>query len=172
MRFNILYEELLKNIILEHSLAPDIFFYPNVTVEPTLQALLLNRKGVKPRLNEMVRRHILADIEALNNVDINVPRRVEDFAVVGDCLRPLQDVDKNVPVEVIINYDTHNLSDLMHSRLMHLHSIIHGRLLPGTQRKVFYYIRSTPIDLNMYNAVYHPFTDVWLKEPASFNINL
>jgi len=156
---------------MEHSLAPDIFYYPNVTIEPTLQALLLKRDGVKPVLNDMVKRHILADIEAINNVDVSRPRRVEDYVIVGDCLKPFYQSKKDVPIEVVVMYNTNDFSDLMHSRLDHLLSVIQDRLLPGTNRKVHYYIRHTSIDLSKYLAVYHPFTDKWLKEANTYNIN-
>lgn len=172
MQFKYLYEQIMSSLIIEHSLPPDIFYYPNITVEPTLQALLLNKEGIKPALNDMVRRQILADIEAINNVDIGIPGRVDDFMIIGDCLRPLHQAQKNAPVEVVICYNVNNFSDLMHSRLLHLHSIIHGRLLSGTQRKVYYYFRHAPFDLDKYNAAYHPYTNKWIKEPKDFNINL
>lgn len=172
MRFETLYENTIKSFVLEHSLPQDIFYYPNETADPFTQALLLKKGGIKPILNELIKRHILTDIEALNGIDGNRPRRVEDYVIVGDCLKPFHKVKKDVPVEVVVYYNVDDFSEIMHARLDALLSKINGRYLPGTHRKIFYYIRHTPINLDSYLAVYHPFNGKWLKEPSDFNINL
>lgn len=172
MRFDTFYEDTIKSLVVEHSLPQDIFYYPNVTADPHTQSLLLKKDGIKPILNQLIKRHILSDIEEINNVDINKPRRVEDYVIVGNCLRAFQTTKENVPVEVVVYYNVDNFTDMSHSRLTALLSRINGRYLPGSRRKIFYYLRHTPIELNDYPAVYHPFMEKWLKEPSTFNINL
>lgn len=172
MRFETLYEHTLRTFVIEHTLPQDIFYYPNETADPFTQALLIRKNGVKPLLNELVKRHILTDMEDLNGVDGSHPRRVDDYVIVGDCLKPLHKVKENVPVEVVVYYNVRDFSEIMHARLDALLSKINGRYLPGTRRKIYYYVRHNPINLDNYLAVYHPFKNTWLKEPSDFNINL
>lgn len=172
MQFDRFYKDVAISLLNENSLPEDVFHYPSVTNEPSMQNMLLRNRQIKPLLNDMVREQILADIENLNSVDMFKPRRVQDFVLVGDILRPFFNVKKDAQIDIVVYYDTRDFPELMHFRLQKALSIINDRYITGTKRKIYYHIRSTPINLKTYSAVYHPYTNKWLKEPESFNINL
>jgi hypothetical protein len=166
MQFDGFYKNILNSLLCENSSLPqDVFFYPTLTSDPRTQRLYILKHRIPPILNDMVREHILVDIEALNSTDIQNTRRVMDYVLVGDCLKPFFTVKENAPLEVVIYFNFDECSDLLHSRLDNTLKNINGRLIPGTKRKIFYHLRNEPINLNNYHEVYHPFTNKWLKEP-------
>lgn len=167
MRFNAIYRSVLK----EYYLPQDIFHYPDVIDEPATQHLLLRQGKVKPVLNDMVKQQILTDIQGINSVDIFNPRRVQDYVIVGDCLKPYFNAKKNVDIDVVVYYDPRDLHEMLRYRLDRALALVNNRVVAGTKRKIQYHLRHTPIDTSNYSAVYHPYTNNWLKEP-DFNINL
>ena len=166
MRFEQLHSKIINSFLSESSLASDLFYYPSVSEEPALQSLLLRQGGVKPLLNDMVKRQIVSDLEGLNSIDLHRPGRVHDYVIVGDCLKPYHTVRKNSPVEVVVWYDLSDVNEMLHGRISKALSIINGRMLAGSQRKVFYYLKPTPIDKDDYSSIYHPSTNSWVKEPT------
>jgi hypothetical protein len=165
MQFNDTYKHFLNSYLCENKDLPqDVFYYPALTTDPLAQRHLLHKNKIQPVLNDLVRDHILIDIEALNSTDIQNTRRVIDYVLVGDCLKPFFTVKQDAPLDIVVYFDYNECSSILHGRLDKTLQTINGRLIPGTKRKIFYHLRSEPIKLQDYSQVYHPFTSKWLKE--------
>ena len=166
MQFEEVYNCFLKSILCENmNLPQDVFYYPALTSDPHVQRLYIQKHKLLPVLNDLVRDHILVDIESLNCTDIQNTRRVMDYVMVGDCLKPFFTIKENAPIDIVVYYNFDESSDMLHARLDKTLKNINGRLIPGTRRKVFYHIRNEPIHLENYTQVYHPFTNKWIKGP-------
>lgn len=137
----------------------------------TLDArMFIARDGLDPVLNEATQKHILYDIQAINELEAPGNRtRVLDYAMVGPVLE--ENADMNCNVYIIVQLNTANLQDVLKERILNFITKTlssgskHKRLLTGTGHPLHYKVSIRKINLEDYSAAFHPYTNTWLKQP-------
>ena len=137
----------------------------------TLDArMFIARDGLDPVLNEATQKHILYDIQAINELEaIGNRTRVLDYVMVGPVLE--KNANNNCNIYIIVQLNTANLQDVLKERILNFttknlsSSKMNQRLLTGTSHPLHYKVSIRKIDLNDYPAAFHPFTNMWLKQP-------
>lgn len=132
------------------SLDPFLFYFPE--------------KGGNPTLLPIVKSLIERDIDTINSIEAGykIPR-VEDYIIVGPILQ--SDSSDKCPVTVKVKLFPNNLTDLLKEHILNCIKELNNRLIPGTQHPVQYIPTIRPINLDDYEAAYHPYTEKWLKKP-------
>jgi len=139
-----------------NSLNPMLFYWP---VE-----------GGDPRLQQAVEAQIYTDIEEINAADVTLARVVDDYVVAGPCLE--MNAPKEVPVYVFLlinkRYAAEEEDNVIKERILQFAKDASNKMIPGTYNKIFYFVRTRPIEPDEFKAIYHPFTQKWSKRPSFF----
>jgi hypothetical protein len=125
------------------------------------------RDGLDPQLSEAAQKHILYDIQAINDLE-NI-KRVHDYVMVGPVLE--ENAKPTCPIYIIVQVYTTNLTDALKEKLYNFvtknlsSTKSRKRYLTGTSHPLYYQMTIRNIDLTDYTSAYHPFTNTWLKRP-------
>lgn len=153
-----LFEEELQKAYLPYHTNP---ISPN-SLDPRVWYFL--PQGGDPKLQPEVKTQILQDIERINSAEREgVRKRVWDYFIIGPVL------DKNssnkCSLNVLIQIDKTNLDDMLKERILQTIKQINGRLATGTLHPIYYIPTIRDLDKEQYPAIYHPFTEKWIKKP-------
>lgn len=119
--------------------------------------------GGDPKMLPEVKLQIINDIDFINAAEAEYNRtRVEDFFVYGPILKPGSS-DK-CTINVLVKISTTNLTDVLKERILNAIKTVSGRLATGTVHPIVYVPTIREIDLDSYDAVYHPYTEKWIKK--------
>lgn len=120
--------------------------------------------GGDPRLQPQVKTQILSDIDKINSVEQDgVRTRVWDYFMVGPALS--EKSSDSCPVNILVQINTANLSDMLKEHILNRIKDINGRRATGSLHPIYYIPTIRTFDINAYDAVYHPFTEKWIKKP-------
>lgn len=121
-------------------------------------------EGGDPKMLPEVKLQIINDIDFINSAEEAYNcTRIEDFIVYGPILKP-NSSDK-CTINVLVKISTANLTDVLKERILNAIKTVTGRLAPGTVHPIVYVPTIREIDLDLYDSVYHPYTEKWLKKP-------
>jgi hypothetical protein len=152
-----LFEQELKDYIKYHtnpispnSLDPRVwYFFPD---------------GGDPRLQPEVKTQILNDIDKINSAEQEYARkRVWDYFMVGPALDKNSSEKCSINVLVLINKT--NLDDMLKERILQTIKELNGRLATGSLHPIYYIPTIRDLDKERYTAIYHPYTEKWIKKP-------
>jgi hypothetical protein len=137
--------------ITPNSLDPRVFYFPPEGGDPILQG------GIKQQ--------ILNDIDYINAAEEQyVKTRIWDYAIVGPILK--EDSSVKCPINVILQINPTNLSDMLKETILNNIKAITNRYAIGTQHPIVYLPTIRKIDPENYTAMYHPYTQKWIKKPS------
>lgn len=130
--------------------------------------------GGDPKLQPEVKTQILNDINQINSVEQEGAKRVWDYFMVGPALD-----EKSSPrcsINIVVQINTANLSDMLKELILNRIKDINGRLATGSLHPIHYIPTIREFNKDRYDAVYHPFTEKWIKKPrflgeSSFNLD-
>ena len=120
--------------------------------------------GGDPKMLPEVKLQIINDIDFINTAEAEYNKtRVEDFIVYGPILK--SGSSDKCTINVLVKISTSNLTDILKERILNAIKTVSGRLAPGTVHPIVYVPTIRDIDLESYDAVYHPYTEKWIKKP-------
>lgn len=148
--FNKAYLKYHTNPIAPNSLDPRVwYFLPD---------------GGDPKLQPEVKTQILRDIEEINSAEGEGARkRVWDYFLVGPALQ--ENASNKSALNVLVQINKTNLDDMLKERILQAIKEINGRLATGSLHPLYYIPTIRDIDQERYPAIYHPFTEKWIKKP-------
>jgi hypothetical protein len=121
-------------------------------------------QGGDPKLQPEVKAQILRDIDRINTSDQHeVKKRVWDYFIVGPVLE--ENSSKKCSINVLVQIDKTNLDDLLKERILQTIKDINGSLATGTVHPIYYIPTIRDLDKERYPAIYHPYTEKWIKKP-------
>jgi hypothetical protein len=121
-------------------------------------------EGEDPKLQPAVKTQILNDIDKINSAEQEgVKKRVWDYFIVGPVLK--KGSSNKCSINVIVQINPTNLSDMLKEVILNRIKDINGRLATGTLHPIHYIPTIRNLDKDRYDAVYHPFTEKWIKKP-------
>jgi len=151
-----LFEQELKDYIKYHTNPVS----PN-SLDPRIWYFLSG--GGDPKLQPEVKTQILNDINQINSAEQEGARRVWDYFMVGPALS--KESSDKCSINIIVQINPTNLSDVLKERILQTIKDINGRLATGSLHPIHYIPTIRKFDKDKYDAVYHPFTDKWIKKP-------
>jgi hypothetical protein len=152
-----LFEQELENYV-KHHIDP---ISPN-SLDPRVWYFLPD--GGDPKLQPEVKSQILNDINAINSAEQeSANKRVWDYFMVGPALEESSSV--KCPINIIVQINTANLVDMLKELILNRIKDINGKLATGTVHPLYYIPTVRKFDKDKYDAVYHPFTEKWIKKP-------
>jgi hypothetical protein len=120
--------------------------------------------GGDPKLQPGIKAQILQDIDRINSAEQEYARkRVWDYFIVGPVLEENSSEKCSINILVLINKT--NLDDMLKERILQTIKELNGRLATGTQHPIHYIPTIRDLDQERYPAIYHPFTEKWVKKP-------
>jgi len=120
--------------------------------------------GGDPKLQPEVKTQIIGDIERINSAEgVGIPKRVWDYFIVGPVLEENSSEKCSINILVLINKT--NLDDLLKERILNTIKDLNGKLATGTLHPIYYIPTIRDLDQERYKAIYHPFTEKWIKKP-------
>jgi hypothetical protein len=150
------------NPVVPNSLDPRVFYFPS--------------EGGDPTIHPSVKNQILTDIAKINTAEGDYGMtRISDYILVGPVLE--QGSSDKCPIIIKVKINTANLDDMLKERILNMIKEINGEFrsesgsykdgtyVTGTQHKIYYIPTVRDFNYNEYNAVYHPYTDKWIKKP-------
>jgi len=152
-----LFEKELKNYIKHHTnpISPD-------SLDPRVWYFLPN--GGDPKLQPEVKTQILQDIDRINQTEGEGNlKRVWDYFIVGPVLD--EDSSEKCSINVLVQINKTNLDDMLKERILQTIKDINGRLATGSLHPIYYIPTIRDLDKERYKAIYHPFTEKWVKKP-------
>lgn len=151
-----LFEQELKNYIKYHTdpISPN-------SLDPRVWYFLPG--GGDPKLQPEVKTQILNDIEQINSIGLEGNKRVWDYFMVGPALD--ENSSPRCSINIVVQISTANLSDMLKEHILNKIKEINGRLATGTLHPIHYIPTIRKFDKDKYDAVYHPFTEKWIKKP-------
>lgn len=127
--------------------------------------------GGDPKLQPEVKTQILQDIDRINSAEQEyAKKRVWDYFIVGPVLEENSSEKCSINILVLINKT--NLDDMLKERILQTIKELNGRLATGTQHPIHYIPTIRDLDQERYPAIYHPFTEKWVKKPRFLGENL
>ena len=121
-------------------------------------------QGGDPKLQPEVKTQIINDIEKINSSEREgIKKRVWDYFIVGPVLE--ENSSEKCSINIIVQIDKTNLDDPLKERILQTIKEINGRLAVGTVHPIHYVPTIRDIDKDRYKAIYHPFTEKWIKKP-------
>jgi hypothetical protein len=121
-------------------------------------------QGGDPKLQPEVKTQILLDIDRINGAEGEGARkRVWDYFIVGPVVEENSSEKCSINVLVLINKT--NLDDMLKERILQIMKEINGRLATGTLHPIHYIPTIRDLDQERYKAIYHPYTEKWVKKP-------
>jgi len=120
--------------------------------------------GGDPKLQPGIKTQILQDIDRINSAEQEyAKKRVWDYFIVGPVLEENSSEKCSINILVLINKT--NLDDMLKERILQTIKELNGKLATGTQHPVHYIPTIRDLDQERYPAIYHPFTEKWIKKP-------
>jgi len=120
--------------------------------------------GGDPKLQPEVKTQILGDIERINSSEgEGIKKRVWDYFIVGPVVEESSSEKCSINILVLINKT--NLDDMLKERILQTIKDINGRLATGTLHPIYYIPTVRDLDQERYKAIYHPYTEKWVKKP-------
>lgn len=152
-----LFEQELKNYIDYHTDPVS----PN-SLDPRIWYFLPG--GGDPKLQPQVKSQILNNIDQINSVEQEgVQKRVWDYFMVGPALS--EESSDKCSINIVVQINTANLSDMLKEHILNRIKDINGKLATGSLHPIYYIPTVRKFDKDRYDAVYHPFTEKWIKKP-------
>jgi hypothetical protein len=152
-----LFEKELEDYIKHHtrevppnSLDPRIWYFPP--------------EGGEPRLLPGIKAQIIRNIDQINDAEQQyVKTRVWDYFLVGPIVK--EGSSKKCSINVVVQINTTNLDDLLKERILQTIKDLNGKLATGSLHPIYYIPTIRKFDPEQHYAVYHPFTEKWIKKP-------
>ncbi len=120
--------------------------------------------GGDPKLQPQIRTQIYKDIDAINGAPGEFAKKIVwDYFLVGPCLS--EKSDDRCPLNVYLQINSANLDDVLKEKLLQYVASINGRLASGTLHPIHYIPSVREIDQTRFPAIYHPYTEKWIKKP-------
>jgi hypothetical protein len=152
-----LFEQELKNYIKHHTNP----ISPN-SLNPRVWYFLPN--GGDPKLQPEVKTQILQDIDRINQAEGQGNlKRVWDYFMVGPVLD--ENSSAKCSINILVQINKTNLDDMLKERILQTIKDINGRLATGSLHPIYYIPTIRDLDQERYLAIYHPFTEKWVKKP-------
>jgi len=121
-------------------------------------------QGGDPKLQPEVKTQILQDIERINQAEHEgIKKRVWDYFIVGPVLD--EHSSEKCSLNVLVQINKTNLDDMLKERILQTIKQINGRLATGTLHPIYYIPTIRDLNKEQYPAIYHPFTEKWIKKP-------
>jgi hypothetical protein len=121
-------------------------------------------QGGDPKLQPEVKTQILLDIERINGAEgEGAKKRVWDYFIVGPIVE--ENSSKKCSINVLVLINKTNLDDMLKERILQTIKTINGRLATGTLHPIHYIPTIRDLDQERYSAIYHPYTEKWVKKP-------
>jgi hypothetical protein len=153
-----LFEEELSKTYLKYHTNP---ISPN-SLDPRVWYFLPD--GGDPKLQPEVKTQIFQDIERINLAEgEGIRKRVWDYFIIGPVLE--KDSSEKCSINVLVQINKTNLDDMLKERILQAIKQINGRLATGTLHPIYYIPTIRDLDKDRYPAIYHPFTEKWIKKP-------
>jgi len=152
-----LFEKELKDYIKNHtraippnSLDPRIWYFPP--------------DGQDPILLPGVKQQILRDIDRINEAEQQyVKTRVWEYFMVGPVVK--EGSSKICSINIVVQINPTNLTDMLKERILQTIKDINGKIAVGSQHPIYYIPTVRKFDTDTHYAVYHPYTEKWIKKP-------
>jgi hypothetical protein len=123
-----------------------------------------NPDGGDPILLPQIKTQIFQDIDRINAAEqAFVKRRVWDYFIVGPVLQ--ENSSERCSINVLVQINKTNLDDPLKERILQTIKDINGKLATGTTHPLYYIPTIREIDKEGYSAIYHPYTEKWIKKP-------
>lgn len=153
-----LFEEELEKAYLPYHTNP---ISPN-SLDPRVWYFLPD--GGDAKLQPEVKIQILRDIDRINSAEgENVKKRVWDYFIVGPVVE--ENSSEKCSINILVQIDKTNLDDMLKERILQTIKQINGHLATGTLHPIHYIPTIRDLDKDRYPAIYHPFTEKWIKKP-------
>jgi len=152
-----LFENELQDYIKHHtrvippnSLDPRVWYY--------------NPDGGDPILLPGIKQQIIRDIDRINEAEQQfVKTRVWNYFMVGPVVK--EGSSDKCSINIVVQINKTNLDDMLKEHILNTIKDINGKLATGTQHPIYYIPTIREFDKDKYYAVYHPYTDKWIKKP-------
>lgn len=120
--------------------------------------------GGDPKLQPEVKTQILQDIDRINQTEGQGNlKRVWDYFMVGPALD--ENSSAKCSINILVQINKTNLDDMLKERILQTIKDINGRLATGSLHPIYYIPTIRDLDKERYAAIYHPFTEKWIKKP-------
>ena len=120
--------------------------------------------GGDPKLQPEVKTQILQNIDRINSAEQEyAKKRVWDYFLVGPALE--ENSSAKCSLNILVQINKTNLDDLTKERILQTIKDINGKLAVGTLHPIHYIPTIRDLDKERYPAIYHPFTEKWIKKP-------
>lgn len=116
-----------------------------------------------PRLQPGIKTQILNDIDKINRLEQEGMKRVWDYFMVGPALA--ENSSDKCSINIIVQLNKTNLSDILKEQILNTIKEMNGRIATGSLHPIHYIPTIREFDKEIYDAVYHPFTEKWIKKP-------
>jgi len=155
---NKLFEEEFKKAYLKYHTNP---LSPN-SLDPRVWYFLPD--GGDPKLQPSIKAQILFDIDRINSSEHEQgSKRVWDYFMVGPVLN--EHSSEKCSINILVQINKTNLTDPLKERILQTIKQISGRLATGTLHPIHYIPTIRDLDKEKYSAIYHPYTEKWIKKP-------
>jgi hypothetical protein len=153
-----LFEEELNKAYLPYHTNP---IAPN-SLDPRIWYFL--PQGGDPKLQPEVKTQILQDIDRINSAEQEFSKkRVWDYFIVGPVLE--ENSSEKCSLNVLVQINKTNLDEMLKERILQTIKQINGRLAIGYLHPIYYILTIRDLDKERYPAIYHPYTEKWIKKP-------
>lgn len=134
---------------------------PN-SLDPRVWYFLPN--GEDPKLQPEIKSQILNNIDQINSAEQEgIKKRVWDYFMVGPTLS--EKSSEKSSINIIVQINPTNLSDMLKEHILNKIKDINGKLATGSLHPIFYIPTIRKFEAEKYDAVYHPYTEKWIKKP-------
>jgi len=121
-------------------------------------------QGGDPKLQPEVKTQILNDIDKINSSEREgVRKRIWDYFLIGPALE--QNSSEKCSLNILVLIDKTNLDDFLKERILQTIKDINGKLATGSLHPIYYIPTIRDLDKERYTAIYHPYTERWIKKP-------
>jgi len=120
--------------------------------------------GGDPILLPQIKTQIFQDIDRINSAEQEfAKKRVWDYFIVGPVLQ--ENSSERSSINVLVQINKTNLDDSLKERILQTIKNISGKLATGSLHPIYYIPTIREIDKDRYSAIYHPYTQKWIKKP-------
>jgi hypothetical protein len=121
-------------------------------------------QGGDPKLQPGIKTQILQDIDRINEAEREgIKKRVWDYFIVGPILE--KNSSEKCSLNILVQLNKTNLDDSLKERILQTIKQINGKLATGSLHPIYYIPTIRELDQERYSAIYHPFTEKWIKKP-------
>lgn len=133
-----------------NSLDPRVWYFPPAGQDPVLLP------GIKSQ--------IIRNIDNINDSEQQFAKtRVWDYFLVGPVVK--EGSSERCSINIVVQINTTNLTDMLKERILNTIKDLNGRLATGTLHPIHYVPTVRKFNPDDYYAVYHPYTEKWIKKP-------